>query len=194
MSHVSIPDGLPGIRGLFTVRPETAKPLCELADVLLHQPNSLSPGDRELIATVVSARNDCLYCQTSHGAVAAEHLGSDETLVAAVKRDFESAAISPKLKALLAVAVKVQEGGKRVQPEDVARARAEGASDVEIHDTVLIAAAFCMYNRYVDGLATWAPTEPASYRARAGHIAKAGYAAIPTDVRAARAVSGLPTR
>src|SRR5580692_7800554 len=97
MPHVSIPDGLPGIRGLFTLRPETAKPLCELADVLLHQPNSLSPGDRELIATVVPSRNDCLYCQTSHGAVAAEHLGSDETLVAAVKRDFESAAISPKL-------------------------------------------------------------------------------------------------
>ena len=194
MPHVTIPDGLPGIRGLFTVRPETAKPLCELADVLLHQPNSLSPGDRELIATVVSARNDCLYCQTSHGAVAAEHVGGDEALVAAVKRDFESAAISPKLKALLAIAVKVQDSGKRVQPEDVARARAEGASDVEVHDTVLIAAAFCMFNRYVDGLATWAPTDPASYRARAGQIAKSGYATIPTDVGAARAASGLPTK
>jgi uncharacterized peroxidase-related enzyme len=194
MPHVSIPDGLPGIRGLFTVRPETAKPLCELADVLLHQPNSLSPGDRELIATVVSARNDCLYCQTSHGAVAAEHVGGDEALVAAVKRDFESAAISPKLKALLAIAVKVQDSGKRVQPEDVARARAEGASDVEVHDTVLIAAAFCMFNRYVDGLATWAPTDPASYRTRAGQIAKSGYATIPTDVGAARAASGLPTK
>ena len=109
-----------------------------------------------------------------------------------MKRDFESAAISPKLKALLAIAVKVQESGKRVQPEDVARARAEGASDVEIHDTVLIAAAFCMFNRYVDGLATWAPTDPASYRARAAHIATAGYATIPTDVGAARAASGLP--
>jgi uncharacterized peroxidase-related enzyme len=194
MPHVSIPDGLPGIRGLFTVRPETAKPLCDLADVLLHQPNSLSPGDRELIATVVSSRNDCLYCQTSHGAVAAEHVGGDEALVAAVKRDFESAAISPKLKALLAIAVKVQDSGKHVQPEDVARARAQGASDIEIHDAVLIAAAFCMYNRYVDGLATWAPTDPASYRARAGQIAKSGYATIPTDVGAARAASGLPTR
>src|SRR5271168_696208 len=95
MPHLSIPDGLPGIRGLFTIRPETARPLCELADVLLHQPNSLSPGDRELIATVVSSRNDCLYCQTSHGSVATEHLGGNEALVAAVKRDFESAAISP---------------------------------------------------------------------------------------------------
>jgi uncharacterized peroxidase-related enzyme len=194
MPHVSIPDGLPGIRGLFTVRPETAKPLCELADVLLHQPSSLSPGDRELIATVVSSKNDCFYCQSSHGAVAAEHLGGDEALVTAVKRDFESAAISPKLKALLAVAVKVQAGGKSVTAEDVTRARAEGASDVEIHDTVLIAAAFCMFNRYVDGLATWAPPDSASYRARATRIAAEGYSTIPTDVGAARAASGSPTR
>jgi uncharacterized peroxidase-related enzyme len=194
MPHIAIPEDIPGIRGLFTVRPETAGPLCELADVLLHQPGTLSPGDRELIATVVSSRNDCYYCQSSHGAVAAEHLESNEALVAAVKRDFESAAISAKLKALLAIAVKVQEGGKRVQPADVARARTEGASDVEIHDTVLIAAAFCMYNRYVDGLATWAPTDAASYRARATHISKEGYKAIPTDVGAARAASKLPTK
>jgi uncharacterized peroxidase-related enzyme len=193
MPHIAIPEGLPGIRGLFTVRPETAKPLCELADVLLHQPSSLSPGERELIATVVSSRNDCQYCQTSHGAVAAEHLGNNESLVAAVKRDFESAAISEKLKALLAIAAKVQEGGKRVLPTDVARARSAGASDLEVHDTVLIAAAFCMYNRYVDGLATWAPTDPASYRARATRVAKEGYVTIPADVGAARAASGLPS-
>src|SRR5580700_2189256 len=104
MPHIPIPEGLPGIRGLFTVRPETAKPLCDLAHVLLHGPGTLSPGERELIATYVSSGNDCHYCQTSHGAVAAVHLGGDEALVAEVKRDFEHAAISGKLKALLAIA------------------------------------------------------------------------------------------
>ncbi len=191
MPYVAIPEGLPGIRGLFTVRPETAKPLCELAHVLLHAPGTLSPGERELIATFVSSQNDCFYCQTSHGAVAAAHLDGDEDLVAAVKRDFETARISPKLRALLAIAAQVQQGGKNVRPEHVERARTEGASDQEIHDTVLIAAAFCMFNRYVDGLATWAPVEPESYRARASTIAARGYTSIPADVTSARAASGL---
>jgi len=192
MPHIAIPEGLPGIRGLFTFRPETAKPLCDLADALLHTPGPLSPGERELIATFVSARNDCHYCQSSHGAVAAVHLGGDEALVAHVKRDFESAPISDKLKALLAIAAKVQQGGKSVGDAEIARARGAGATDTEIHDAVLIAAAFCMYNRYVDGLATWAPAEADSYRARAETIGKNGYAAIPTAVAAARAASGLP--
>jgi len=192
MPHINIPEGLPGIRGLFTVRPETAKPLCDLANALLRAPGTLSPGERELIATFVSSRNDCHYCQTSHGAVAAVHLGGNEALVADVKRDFETAAISSKLKALLAIAGKVQEGGKRVHEDDISRARAQGATDLEIHDTVLIAAAFCMFNRYVDGLATWAPAEPESYRARASTIAEKGYGGIPTDVSSARAASGLP--
>ncbi len=191
MPHIPIPAGLPGIRGLFTFSPETAKPLCELANVLLHVPGTLSPGERELIATFVSSRNDCHYCQTSHGAVAAVHLGGDEALVAEVKRDFEAAPISNKLKALLAIAAKVQQGGKSVRTEDVDRARAQGATDQEIHDAVLIAAAFCMFNRYVDGLATWAPQEPESYRARAAVLAEKGYTAIPTDVSSARAASGL---
>ena len=193
MPHILIPEGLPGIRGLFTVRPETAKPLCDLANLLLHAPGTLSPGERELIATFVSSKNDCLYCQTSHGAVAAVHLGGNEALVAEVKRDFENAPISNKLKALLAIAGKVQEGGRSVGTADVERARAHGATDLEIHDTVLIAAAFCMFNRYVDGLATWAPPEPESYRARAPTIAEKGYAGIPTDVTSARAASGLPS-
>jgi uncharacterized peroxidase-related enzyme len=191
MPHIPIPEGLPGIRGLFTVRPETAKPLCDLANLLLHAPGTLSPGERELIATFVSSKNDCHYCQTSHGAVAAAHLDGNEALVADVKRDFENARISSKLKALLAIAAKVQEGGRSVGAADVERARAEGATDLEIHDTVLIAAAFCMFNRYVDGLATWAPQDPESYRARAKTIAEKGYASIPTDVTSARAASGL---
>lgn len=182
MAHITLPEGLPGIRGPFAFRPETAKPLCELAEVLLHTPDSLSMGERELIATYVSSQNDCHYCQTSHGALAAQHLGGDEELVFEVKRDFEQAEISEKLKALLNIAGKVQSGGKLVRPEDVERARRFGATDLEIHDTVLIAAAFCMYNRYVDGLATWAPTDVESYRQRAAVVAEKGYLGISAMV------------
>jgi uncharacterized peroxidase-related enzyme len=176
MAHIQLRDDLPGIRGLMAFRPETAEPLNQLADILLRGPNTLSPGERELIATFVSSRNDCFFCQTVHGAVAAYHLGNDEQLVLDVKRDPEHAAISEKMKALLAVAGKVQRGGKEVTIEDIARARECGASDQEIHDTVLIAAAFCMFNRYVDGLGTWAPTDLDAYRQRAPVTARDGYA------------------
>jgi len=185
MPHIQIPAELPGIRGLFAFRPETAKPMSELAEVLLHDPGTLTPGERELIATYVSSRNDCYYCQTAHGAIAAHHLGGNEETVHEVKRDFEHAAISEKLKALLAIAGKVQRGGKNVQPEDVERARREGATDPEIHDTVLIAAAFCMYNRYVDGLATWTPTDVAGFRERAAKVASEGYLGVLGDIQAA---------
>src|SRR5580700_10344512 len=152
MAHIQLPEDLPGIRGLMVFRPETAEPLNQLADILLRGPNTLSPGERELIAAFVSSRNDCLFCQSVHGAVAAYHLDNNEQLVLDVKRDPESAAVSDKMKALHAVAGKVQRSGKDVTAEDIARARECGASDREIHDTVLIAAAFCMFNRYVDGL------------------------------------------
>ena len=165
----------------MTFRPETAKPLNDLVDVLLRGPHSLSPGERELIATFTSAQNDCRYCQTIHGAVAAHHL-RDEDLVVHVKHDFEHAAVSEKLKALLAIAAKTARGGTHVSAEDVARARTHGATDLEIHDTVLIAAAFCMFNRYVDGLATWAPDDPDFYRQRAAVIAEHGYAAATSAV------------
>lgn len=175
MPHIQLPEGLPGILGPMTFRPETAKPLNELAEVLLVGPSTLSQGERELIATFVSARNDCFFCQNTHGAAAAYRLGGNEQLVLDVKRDAETAAVSDKLKALLAIAAEVQRGGKNVLPEDIERARREGATDLEIHDTVLIAAAFCMYNRYVDGLATWAPTDPERYREAGARLAKEGY-------------------
>src|SRR5580658_9092739 len=162
MPHIALPEGLPGITAGFAFRPETAKPMRELAHVLLHGPSTLAPGERELIATYVSAQNDCYFCQTSHGAAAAAHLG-DGAVIQQVKTDFQSADISPKLKSLLAIAGKVQSGGKNVTGDDIAYARSLGATDLEIHDTVLIAAAFCMYNRYVDGLGTWQPREPTMY-------------------------------
>jgi uncharacterized peroxidase-related enzyme len=146
----------------------------ELAHVLLHEPNSLTPAERELIATYVSYRNDCHFCQSSHGAAAACHLG-DAAVVEQVKTDFLSAPVSEKLKALLAIAGKVQKDGKLVTAADVEAARKQGATDIEIHDTVLIAAAFCMFNRYVDGLATWQPRDPEMYARMGRHLADQGY-------------------
>lgn len=175
MPHIALPEGLPGISGAFAFRPETANPMRSLAHTLLHGPSSLTGAERELIATYVSSRNDCFFCQTSHGAAAAAHLGGDFALVDAVKQDFAAADISDKMKKLLVIAGKVQEGGKQVHPEDIEAARAAGATDVELHDTVLIAAAFCMYNRYVDGLGTWQPTEPSMYTDMGRHLAEQGY-------------------
>jgi uncharacterized peroxidase-related enzyme len=176
MPHIDLPEGYPGISAGFTFRPETAKPMRELAHILLHEPNSLTPGERELIATYVSSRNDCYFCQTSHGAAAASHLGGSE-IVDKVKADFMAAPVSDKLKALLAIAGKVQQDGKLVTKADVDAARKHGATDFEIHDTVLIAAAFCMYNRYVDGLGTWQPHNPEMYAQMGKHLAEEGYRA-----------------
>jgi uncharacterized peroxidase-related enzyme len=158
-------------------RPETSKPLNELVEVLLRGPSTLTPGERELIATYVSSQNDCYYCQTVHGAIAAAHLNDNEELVKSVKRDFLHAEVSEKMKALLEIAGKVQRGGKNVTSDDVEHARRLGATDLEIHDTVLIAAAFCMYNRYVDGLATWQPEDAEMYRQRGKMVARDGYVA-----------------
>ena len=148
------------------------------------RPHTLTKGERELIATYVSSRNCTHYCHSIHGAIAAAHLGGNEALVKQVKADFAKAEISPKLKALLAIAGKVQQDGKLVTSADVEAARLEGATDLEIHDTVLIAAAFCMYNRYVDGLATWAPEDIESYRERAAQVGKNGYRGLPAAVTA----------
>jgi uncharacterized peroxidase-related enzyme len=175
MAHIELPEGIPGIMGPMMFSPATAKPINELVEVLLRGPNTLSPGDREMIATYVSSENDCYFCQTVHGAAAAHYLGDNEPLIREIKRNFETSAISEKQKALLAIAGKVQKGGKHVSTENIERARREGASDKEIHDTVLIAAVFCMCNRYVDGLATWAPTDPERYRESGKRIAREGY-------------------
>ena len=174
MAHISVPAGVPGIRSLFAVRPEAAVPLGMLADVLLRGSDSLSAGDRELIAAYVSSLNDCTFCHNSHAAIAACHLG-DAELVATVVRDPETSSIRPMLRALLGIARQVQQGGRAVRADHVTRARAAGATDLDIHDTVLIAAAFCMFNRYVDGLGAWTPADASGYRERARLVAEHGY-------------------
>src|SRR5271154_7200428 len=177
MAHIQLPEGMPGIVGPLAFSPETAKPLLELAEVLLRAPNTLASAEREMIAAHVSYRNECDFCQLSHSAAAAAHLNGNYDLVEQIKVNPEAADVSDKLKALLNIAGKVQQSGKLVGAADVARAREYGATDKEIHDTVLIAAAFCMYNRYVDGLAPWAPTDPAMYRENAKRLAEKGYIA-----------------
>jgi len=179
MAHISLREDLPGIVGLLAFRPETAQPLGVFTDALLQGPSPLSRAEREMIAAHVSFRNDCHFCRQSHAAVGAAHLGGreqDHALFEAVQFDPASALVSPKMKALLTIAGLVQRGGKTVTVEAIEAARREGASDVEIHDTVLIAAAFCMFNRYVDGLGTWQPDEPAAYRGMGQQIAEGGYA------------------
>ena len=165
----------PGIFGLLAFRPETAKPLGELADALLVHENSLTRGERELIAAYVSGLNSCEFCAGAHSALAAAQLDAGMPLVDQVHADLDHAPVSAKLRALLKIAGTVRDDARKVSTEQVAAARAEGATDREIHDTVLIAAAFCMFNRYVDGLGTIPAEGPASYAAGAGRIVTAGY-------------------
>ena len=175
MAHINLAEDLPGIRGPMAFRPETAKCLNELAEVLLRNENSLSRGERELIATYVSYLNDCFFCQNAHGGIAQHYLQCDMDFIDGVKRDVKNADISPKLKALLVIAGSVQRGGKNVTETQVNEAKTNGATDREVHDTVLIAAAFCMFNRYVDGLGTWAPQDRSFYVNRGAERAMIGY-------------------
>jgi uncharacterized peroxidase-related enzyme len=183
MPHINLPSEFPGIRSLFMYRPETAKPLNDLVQTMLHNPHpSLTAGERELIASYVSRLNTCPYCSSIHGAIAKHQLGNDGETVKRVLDDPETAPVSDKMKALLKIAAKVQSGGKNVLTEDIELARSEGASDLDIHDTVLIAAAFCMYNRYVDGLATWQPHDEDLYDKMGEQRAREGYLTPPFKV------------
>ena len=176
MPHIPLSPDLPGITGLFAFRPEAAKSLGQLADTLLRDESPLSRGERELIAAYVSRLNDCHFCHSSHATFAALQLEEGWSLVDAVMEDPATPRLRPQLRALLAIAAAVQQGGKRVTEPLIAAAREAGASDVEIHDAVLIAAAFCMFNRYVDGLATFAPEEREAYADMGHKIVAAGYA------------------
>lgn len=175
MPHIPLPTDIPGISSAFAYRPATAKPLRELAEVLLRGPSTLSSGEREMIAAFVSSRNDCQFCHASHRAAAAHCLDGDYGVVDAIDNDYQRAPVSAKLKALLTIADRVRNSGKDLTSGDVERARAEGAADEEIHDTILIAAAFSMFNRYVDGLATSTPTDPDVYDRMGQKMAREGY-------------------
>ncbi|MGD8748199.1 MAG: peroxidase-related enzyme [Balneolaceae bacterium] len=175
MAYIDIGNDFPGIVGLLEYSPKTAKPLLQLAEILLQGPSTLTKGEREMIASYVSYQNKCHFCHTSHGASAAHHFGGDLSLIDDIKNDFEKTDISTKLRSLLDIAKKVQKSGREVTKDDIENAKGAGATDREIHDTVLIAATFCMYNRYVDGLGTFAPKEIKDYDDMGRKMAMEGY-------------------
>lgn len=182
MPHINFNNAYPGIRAALSFRPEVALPLGMLADILLRSSAGLSMADRELIGMHVSALNNCDYCFKSHAAIACIYLNNDHQLISDIQKDYNNAPITDKLKSLLNIAGKVQQSGKAVRAEDIENARQHGASDIDIHDTVLIAALFCLFNRYVDGLATTAPADEESYRTRARQVADHGYSGVTKSI------------
>ena len=178
MAYIPLEEHLPGITGLLEYRKDSAMPIRLLTQILLRGPSSLTEGERELIATVVSSRNQCTFCTNAHTA-AADLLLGENTTSQTVKQDIDAAQVSDKMKALLTIAAQVQEGGKHVTKEAIQKAKDHNATDLEIHDTVLIAALFCMYNRYVDGLATLTPADPEFYKGLADRIVNHGYNRLP---------------
>ena len=178
MPHIPLPSHLPGITGLLEYRKDTAAPIRELTQILLRGDSTLTPGERELIATVGSYNNECTFCTSAHTAAADLLLGESE-ICEMVKQDIDSAPVSDKMKALLKIARLVQKSGKAVTPDAIELARKNGATDLEIHDTVLIAALFCLYNRYVDGLASVTPAEPEFYQYLGERIVNHGYNRLP---------------
>jgi uncharacterized peroxidase-related enzyme len=178
MPHIPLDDHLPGITGLLEYRKDSAEPIRELTQFLLRGPSTLSEAERELIATIVSHGNECKFCTTAHTAAADKLLGECYT-TEAIKNDIESSLVSDKIKVLLIIAKQVQQSGKAVTEESVKRAKNAGATDIEIHDTVLIAALFCMYNRYVDGLATRLPDTSQYYNTLAERLVTNGYKRLP---------------
>jgi uncharacterized peroxidase-related enzyme len=175
MAHINVPDGVPGIRSLVMYRPDTGKHLYDLAHVLLREPSPLTPAEREMIAAYVSSRNNCIFCMSSHAAAARELYRDDRHVVDCVIGNLDEAPVSDKMKALLNIAGKVQRNGKEVATDDILKAQQYGAEDRDIHDTVLIAAAFSMFNRYVDGLATLTPTDPKVYEEMGRRMTTIGY-------------------
>ena len=188
MTHAELPGGASGIAGLMVKYPKAEASLNGLAEVLLHGPSPLSPAEREMIAAYVSSLNDCEFCMISHAAVARKLLGDDRFVVDEVIVHAESADLTERMRALLSIARKVQQGGRRVTRADLERARSAGANEEAIHDTVLIAAAFCMFNRYVDGLDTWQPADRAMYDTMGRELAEHGY---KTPSQAANQPAGM---
>lgn len=185
MAHVTLKDeGSPGIVGLLQTFPDTGRCLVALAEHLLRRDTpGLSMGEREIIAGYVSRLGNCEFCDLSHSEVGEAMLGRPGLVQAAVC-NVETADLRPVMKALLPIAAKVQGDPKQVSNADVERARRAGASDQEIHDTVLIAAAFCMFNRYVDGLGTAVPADRSGYQEGVQRTIERGYVDVLDELLA----------
>ncbi|HMF71286.1 MAG TPA: peroxidase-related enzyme [Flavitalea sp.] len=178
MPFIPLEAHLPGITGLLEYRKDTAAPIRELTQTLLRGPSTLTEGERELIATIVSYQNECVFCTSAHTAAADALLGENVT-TAGIKENVDSAPVSEKMKTLLKIAAQVQQNGNSVTPDAIQLAKDAGASDLEIHDTVLIAALFCLYNRYVDGLSTLVPRDSSYYQALGERLKVNGYNRLP---------------
>lgn len=178
MPHIQLESHLPGITGLLEYRRDTARPIRTLTELLLRGPSTLSRAERELIATIVSNGNECRFCTAAHTAAADMLLGEQET-ARRMKQDLETAPVNEKMKALLTIAKLIGKNGKLVTTEVIERAKNAGATDIEIHDTVLIAALFCLYNRYVDGMATAMPANDNYFVTLAERLVNHGYTRLP---------------
>lgn len=189
-SQEPIVGGLPNFPGIGTatmLTPALGTHLRGLADTLLVNDfpgATLQRHERELLATAVSAANDCFFCMDSHGAFASlllERSGATELvpLVDEVKRG-SSDGFDPKMQALLNISRTVRHDPLRLSAADVAAAESAGASDADIQLAVLIAAAFSMYNRIVDGFRARTPPTADVYQASATEIVEVGYGRPPS--------------
>jgi uncharacterized peroxidase-related enzyme len=180
VTYIKLKPDLYGITSLLDYRPETAAPLCKLTQLLLRGESTLTEAERELIAAHVSSLNACTFCSSAHTAATCLLPGGEEIGLVPMQTDLETLQVSDKMKSLLRIAAKVQKNGNQVTQHDIDVARASGATDLEIHDTVLIASLFCLYNRYVDGLATLTPSDPTFYNNLGKRITTRGYL-MPAD-------------
>jgi len=178
MPHIELESHLPGITGLLEYRKDTGEPIRVLTQILLRGQSTLTEAERELIASVVSHGNQCRFCTAAHTAAVDMMLG-EHTTAQMVKDDISTAPVSEKMKALLTIAAATGKNGKLVTAEMVAKAREEGATDLELHDTVLIAALFSLYNRYVDGMATAMPDDDSYFVMLADRLINHGYSRLP---------------
>jgi uncharacterized peroxidase-related enzyme len=180
-----LPD-VPGIGVAMRLTPGLGVHLRGLADELLVNDfpgATLQRYEREMLATAVSAANDCFFCMDSHGAFVHALLEREGTTELApvidVIKHGSSDGLDDRMQALLEIARTVRRDPLELTVADVEAATAAGATDADVQLAVLIASAFSMYNRLVDGFrAATAPTTEA-YRARAGEIAEHGYSAPP---------------
>ena len=173
MPYIPLREDQPGIRGLLAFKPASGAPIAQLIHQLLRGASPLSAYDRERLAAHVSRLNECEFCARSHGA-AARHLDHHKP-ADDMPRTATSEETDPKLAALFDLAEVVVRGGHYVTEDQIKAARAAGATDEEIHDAVLIASAFCMLNRYVDGLGAITPDDESAYDAMGIHLAAHGY-------------------
>lgn len=180
--HINVSSPLPGITGLLEERLDSAEHIRDATHALLRGPSSMSEGERELVATLVSSRNECRFCTNAHAYTAARYDGGMD-LVQRVVSDHTSAPVSERMHALLEIASLVQGDARMVNDATIARAREAGANDLDIHDTVLTAAMFCFYNRYVDGLASQYPENESYFETLAERLTTTGYMRKGLDVQ-----------